>query len=223
MVQIITSIINCFAALVVAYVAVFGIRSWRREFKGKRQIELAEEILTLFYEAKDAFSAIRSPLGWVNEGATRKPAEDETPEQKRARDMAFVVFERYEANKEIFNKLFALRYRFMALFGKDKVSPFDEIHKVRTRIFVASKRLADLWTLRSSTGDTVDEDKLYEKIHKYEAIFWEGDPDDEITELIEKIIKEIEHTCEQVIKSEEWPGFFCWLQRKLCKKDRSTA
>ena len=215
MVQIITSIINCVAALVVASVAVYGICAWRREFTGKRRIELAEDVLVLFYEAKDALAAIRSPLGWSDEGSTRKHAENETPEEKHARDMAYVVFERYEERQEVFNKLFALRYRFMALFGKRKVAPFDEIRKVRTKIFGAARRLARLWSERSLADETTDSDRLWEKIRKYEAIFWEGDPDDEITALIEKAVEEIEHTCEEVIKPEEQRGIFCWLKGML--------
>lgn len=32
-------------------VAIYGINAWRREYVGKRQLELAEDSLALFYEA----------------------------------------------------------------------------------------------------------------------------------------------------------------------------
>ena len=56
------------AAIFVSGVAIYGIKSWRKEFKGKRDIELAEEVLELFYKAEDAITAIRSPLGYTSEG-----------------------------------------------------------------------------------------------------------------------------------------------------------
>jgi hypothetical protein len=37
--------------LIGIWVAIYSIDSWRREFQGKRQIELAEETLAMFYEA----------------------------------------------------------------------------------------------------------------------------------------------------------------------------
>jgi len=42
--------------LIGIWVAIYGIDSWRREHKGKRQLELAEETLALFYEARDVIA-----------------------------------------------------------------------------------------------------------------------------------------------------------------------
>ena len=57
---VISAVIYALATGFAAGVAIYGIRSWRREFRGKRQIELAEDVLALFYEARDAITAIRS-------------------------------------------------------------------------------------------------------------------------------------------------------------------
>ncbi len=51
-----TSILQGFQAvslIVAAWTAVYGISAWRREFLGKKRIDLAEEVLVSFYEAKD--------------------------------------------------------------------------------------------------------------------------------------------------------------------------
>jgi hypothetical protein len=107
--------------------AIFGINAWRREFRGKRQIELAEETLALFYEARDAITHIRSPGAWATEGQTRKAGAEEIEEEKRLRDIAFVAVERYQKYQELFNKLHAMRYRFMAQFGAENGKPFDDL------------------------------------------------------------------------------------------------
>ena len=53
--------------LVGIWVAIYGIDSWRREHTGKRQIELAEDALALFYEAADAIQNIRHPASFGHE------------------------------------------------------------------------------------------------------------------------------------------------------------
>ncbi len=52
--------ITAFSAAIAAISFVVGISTWRREFVGKRRIELAESVLALFYEAADAIQEIRS-------------------------------------------------------------------------------------------------------------------------------------------------------------------
>jgi hypothetical protein len=42
--------------------AVWAFNNWRRERIGGRKIEVAEEALTLMYEARDVITAVRSPF-----------------------------------------------------------------------------------------------------------------------------------------------------------------
>jgi hypothetical protein len=90
------------SVIVASAVAIYGIDAWRRQFVGRRRIELAEETLALFYQARDIIRAIRSPFGWSGEGQTRKRAPNERPEDKEALDRAYVLIERYNKNIEIF-------------------------------------------------------------------------------------------------------------------------
>src|SRR5271169_357821 len=106
-VQILQSVSVIFACLSI----ILGVDAWRREYIGKRKIELAEDVLTLFYQARDAIRRIRNPFGHQGEGQSRKPGEYETPEQKEFRDNAHAAFERYEKERDVFNKLDVIRYR----------------------------------------------------------------------------------------------------------------
>jgi len=94
--------------IIASGTVIFGINAWRREFIGRRKIELAEETLVLFFEARDVVSWIRSPMGFAGEGQTRKAKENETPEEKEVMDHAFTVIERYNNRLELFNKIRAL-------------------------------------------------------------------------------------------------------------------
>jgi len=195
----IASLTTCLAMLLTAAVAIYGITAWRREFRGKRQIELAEEVLSLFYQAHDAIEAIRSPLGYSTEGSTRKRRDDETPKQTAAWDMAYVATERYERWREMFSKLQSLRYRFMVQIGKEEAEPFEEIRKVLNRIFGASRRLANLWIRRECAVREKQLEDLGKEIQRYEAIFWFGEEDDKIGERVEKAVSQMEDTCRNII------------------------
>ena len=79
----ILQVIQAVSLIVAAWTAIYGIRAWRSEFVGKKRIELAEEVLVRFYEARDVIRIIRNPFGYVGEGSTRQGAEGEAPEEKQ--------------------------------------------------------------------------------------------------------------------------------------------
>ena len=64
--------------IIVSWSAIYGIDSWRREYRGKRQIELAEDTLALFYQAQDIINWIRYPLSSADEGKSREVIDEET-------------------------------------------------------------------------------------------------------------------------------------------------
>lgn len=137
-----------------ALVAIYGIDAWRRELRGKKQVELAEEVLALFYEAKDVISAIRSVVGYMGEGKTRKRGPNEKPEDSEALDSAYVVFERYQGRQELFNRIHALRYRFRVHFGDEAAAPFEELSRIVNKLLTASHMLGVLWTMRRPSDPT---------------------------------------------------------------------
>ncbi len=200
----IIEIFESLAVIVASIFAIYGINSWRREMKGRKEFELAEEVLALFYEAQDKIRAIRSPMGWAGEGESRKAGLEETEEEKRILDQAYAVFERYQKNQEPFNRLHALRYRFMVVFGREKAKPFDELRGLLSEIFIASRRLSQLWLrqIRPIRRKQIEE-KLLSDINKYEAIFWEGmgDPDP-ISPKLNGIVSEVEQICEEILRQE---------------------
>jgi hypothetical protein len=105
-------------------IAIRGVNAWRSEHSGKRKMEVAEE----------AIACIRSPFGFEGEGKTRKSGKNETSEEKRALDSAFVLIERYQAERESFAKIYAMRFRFIALFGVESVKPFDTLNQVVNKL-----------------------------------------------------------------------------------------
>lgn len=184
--------------LIGIWVAIYGIDSWRREFQGKRQIELAEETLALFYEASDAISHIRNPLGFSNEFESVEKDQNETDAQFNSRKQASIVFYRYNKHNELFSRLHSMRYRFIAAFGKKKASPFDEIHKVVNEIVLAARMLGRMWAREYFPDDKSREDHRL-LVEKHEAVFWFQGAEDKIASRVDTIIDEIETTCREII------------------------
>jgi len=46
--------IQALSLVIAAWAAIYGINAWRSEFVGKKRIDLAEDVLVRFYEARDA-------------------------------------------------------------------------------------------------------------------------------------------------------------------------
>jgi hypothetical protein len=189
--------------IVASCTAIYGIGSWRREYVGKKQAELAEEVLCLFYEARDAVQHIRNPFSHGNEGTTRKADENETPEQKEAYDSAYVLIERFNTHIELFNKMHSVRYRFMAQFGKDAGKPFEDLRKILNEIQVSARALGRAWADQYRNFRTEkQETEHYNFIRKQENVFWEGLPEeDTIKPKVENCIDDIEKICRPIIDS----------------------
>ena len=172
--------INQISIFIGIWVAIYGIDSWRREHAGKRQLELAEDTLAMFYEAADAIEHIRYPMGSTSETEELEKGEHETDDQFQARRNASVVFFRYKQYQELFNKIHASRYRFMAQIGKDEAAPFEDLRNIINEIIISARRLARLWARNSFRNDEQWEKHL-KQLERHEAVFWEGlDEDDPI-------------------------------------------
>jgi hypothetical protein len=199
-VDVFSKLISAGATVFAACVAIYGINAWRREFKGKRDIELAEEVLELFYKARDAIRAIRSPLGYSHEG---KKVVERLKAEGREGDIDLqmaTVLERYEAREETFQKLQMLQYRFMARFGKDKTKPFDDLRECVNSIFLAARMLSILSKSIREEMDSEIKKSQYDKIDQLHAdLYWGDDEKERITPKVEAVVKAMEEICQKII------------------------
>lgn len=144
-----STVIPLIQALIVGGFALAGIvitQTWttRRDYT-KRRIDLAEEVLALFYEAEEAIRFIRSPAGWVGEGSSRQRRDNERQEESAALDRAYIVIERYQKYEVTFNALKSKSHRFKATFRGDAHRPFQMIDDVLRKIFIASNILGEYY------------------------------------------------------------------------------
>lgn len=189
--------------LIGIWVAIAGINNWRKEHAGKRKIELAEDSLALFYEAFDAINYLRHPFSYPSETEEIERGKYESEVSWEARKNASVVFYRYKQHQELFNKLHASRYRFMAQIGKEKARPFDDLRQIINDIVKSARHLSRLWGREHfRTEEQWEEHQKH--IEEQETIFWadsvENDP---INPRVEKAINDMEIVCKEVIEGEK--------------------
>ncbi len=195
--EVVNTALVLVSTLAIVITTIIAIYAWKKEFKGKRKIELAEEVLALFYEARDAIRAIRNPFGFQGEGATRKPQENEAQEEKEARDRAYVVYERFDKRKEVFNKLHSKRYQFMARFGTKKAKPFEDIRMIVIEIQVSADSLAEIWSISGKSEATQKREQ--EDQQEDQSVIWSGGKDNIIDHRLKKVISDIEAICQPII------------------------
>lgn len=196
MIEVITQI----SAIVALWVAIYGIDSWRREHIGRKRADTAEEALSLMYEASDIIEQIRHPVSFVGEYGEIERGQSESEAQWQARRNANVAFVRYNKHQELFNKLHAMRYRFMTQFGKDSAKPLSEIRNVTNEVLSAANALSRLWP-----RDHFRTDEQWQKhralIEKYEDKFWSMmSEEDELNNRVKAAVAEMEATCRAEIE-----------------------
>jgi len=187
--------VSSISVLIAALTFIAGVSAWKREFVGKRRIELAESVLALFYEAEDAIKQIRSPHSFDGEGGTRKRADNELEVESRLLDQANVVFERYQKREKLFAQIHSMRYRVMATFDSSAAEPFDELNKIIHEIFFAARMLGSHYWPRQGRVEMAPEEfkKHLEEMHGYETVFWYmGEDKDKISPRVRKVVENIE-------------------------------
>lgn len=195
-------IIENVGLLVAAITAIYGINAWRREFRGKRQYELAEEVLCMLYDCRDRLRAIRSPFSRTEEGSTRKADPRETEDQTKLLNRAYTVFERYQTHQEAFAKLFALRYRFIALFGVEAAQPIEEFRAALNEVFIAAQMLPLHWERQGRVRMEEDQFKQHlQEMHEHESVFWGTFSErDKFNAKVESIVRRMDDTCSSIFR-----------------------
>lgn len=209
--RIILPIASSLTTVVAAGTAIWGICAWRREYTGKRRIDLAEDVLALVYEIKDVLASVRSPLGHPEEGQICPEMPDAIEEEKAMLRIAYIHIERCNSRKELFARLRSLRYRFMALNGKNAGQPFDELNTIRhdlAKPFYSMRiRLKELHRKIKTTDPKVYDkmlDDLFEDwTNKRDKEQYSDEGDDLVLNQCEAVIEKFDVMCRKIIGSKE--------------------
>lgn len=189
------TIAQAIAVISACWAIISGVGAWKREFIGKRKIELAEETLAAFFEIKDAISFIRNPWSSGKEGSTRNRAANERDAESQLLDRGYIVFERYESKKDIFVRFNTLKHKFMAMFGTGTENIFKDTNQTLNSIFASANMLAThYWQRQGRVQMEADEfQKHLDEMHRHEGIFWDRyNENDEIRNQLAATQQELE-------------------------------
>jgi len=207
----VTSLATVIATIIAAGTAVWGIRAWQREYTGKRRIDLAENVLALVYEIQDVLASVRSPLGHPEEGQTCPEMPDAIDKEKAMLNTAYIPIERFNSRKELFARLRSLRYRFMALNGKDTGQPFEELNSIRRSLakpyYSMRLHLKELHR-KIKTTDPKEYDQMLEYLwedwnDKKDKEEYSGNGDDLVLKQCKAVIEKFDVMCRKAIGAED--------------------
>lgn len=171
------------AVISACWAIISGVGAWKREFIGKRQIEVAELVLAKFFEVKDAIAYIRNPFFSSDEGKTRQRRKGESSAESELLDRGYIVVERYSKKEHIFADFNTMKYKFMASFDPETEQVFIDTNKVLNSIFVSARMLATHhWQRQGRVQMEEDEfQKHLDEMYHHEGIFSDlGSDSDEI-------------------------------------------
>ncbi|HEX4080715.1 MAG TPA: hypothetical protein VHX61_17780 [Rhizomicrobium sp.] len=135
------SIVEAVFVTAAAIVTLVTVNAWRRQNIGKRKVELAEDVLMGFYEARDVFAFVRRRLGAPDDGPTQEfdLAPAEVFEARRSQYYGQHDYLRRRA--ELFGSLEGLRYVFQVYFGDGANGAFEAIADIRSTLDAAGREL----------------------------------------------------------------------------------
>lgn len=197
------------ATITGIYVGIGGLNAWKRETTGKRDIELCQKVVELFYEAEEKMAALRSPLTFVSEGSERQAEVGETEDEKNRRDTLFVPIARFNKQLDFWLELQSYKFRMRALFGDQATKPFTEVDK-SLREFRSASTVR--YRLLSATGEA----RNPEAVNRFEEKIWEGLADDDvIVGRMKSAIKGIEEICIPIVRSSRNDTLVQWVKKRL--------
>jgi hypothetical protein len=204
------------AVIMACWAIISGVGAWKREFIGKRQIELAEQVLAKFFEIKDAIAMIRNSFSHTGEGNTRKKGPHESPDTAELLDRAYIVYERYARKEAIFADFNTLKYRFMATFGAQAETIFVDTSNVLNSILIASQMLGTHYWQRQGRvpmdGDEFNQHLM--EMRQHEGVFWDGGANDK-SDIIRSQLSAIQDNLDTIVKPcfQEPMRTYTWLTR----------
>jgi hypothetical protein len=191
-------ILESVSIIIASLTASLGILAWRSAERWKRKYELAEEVLTKFYESQQIIRIIKSPFGVGNEGKSRERNINESMEESAIHDRAYIVYERFEKNKDIIEKLQSLKFRFISHFGKENEKLFVELTKIINEIFSASQEIASISLDKYARMDRIEKGKRIKELHQI-IYSTHKNEDDPIEKRVTKFIGDVEKICNRII------------------------
>ncbi len=199
----ISDILTAFSSIAMLVIAGFALHTWRKEFIGKRKIELACQIMKSVYEVQDAILYAR--IGHINELEIKEVERWVNSEKQRDPEHMGVFPERYCAwvphrrlaeRRDKIEKLQNFMNDACLYWGLELMQLIYELNEYVLKIKTAAK-------------DLYYNDTLQDPI-KLQGILFSNDTNDAINKRINEIVEEIKTNLEPIYKDRQ----FKWKKQR---------
>jgi hypothetical protein len=182
-----------FAALAGVALACYGLRTWKREYLFKRNSELLEDALLLFYQADHAIAFMRNGFTFAKELEDFEfPSDRAEVYSKELYKTTFVIRKRFDEKQEIFDKLYAIELRFRARFRREPTAEFGSMKEIVRDLLLAA--------------DAYAQDGLNKDIRQeVQRVIWKPyDPKDAFGCRVAKVISDFETRFDSLMRRRAW-------------------
>ena len=171
------------ASLSATYIGYKGLNSWEKENKGKREYELAEDMLSLFYKVESIILSSRIQQSIFKENIIVSNFDPK-------------VFAKHtliclNKNEDLFDKIKIKSFVFKTIFDEEKTRPFYDLIQLRNKLMTSSESI-----LKNKSDDLNSDIDIIRKGY----VIVENDKKDEITEELNRIMESIKEICKPYIK-----------------------
>lgn len=198
-----SGIITALSTISMAVVAGYALHTWRKEFIGKRKIELACQIMKSVYDVQDAILYAR--IGRINELDIKEVERWVNSEKQRdpehmgvfpKRFHFWIPHRRLAERQDKLENLQNYMNDACLYWGLDLMKLIFELNEFSLKIKTAAK---DLYY-----NDTPQDPAVLENI------LFSNDPNDEINKRINEIVEEIKINLEPIYKDKQ----FKWKKQR---------
>jgi hypothetical protein len=176
-------IITC-AAAIGAIVAILGLKTWRKELRGKTEYDLARNILRTTYRVRNAIQIVRNPWMTTSEYSPKTEPQDSNISENKSNDAVTYAYEkRWEYVSKALVDLDVYILEAEALWGSSILEKVKPLHKC-VSILLANLNMY-LRSLHDRRYAERLNDKFYEKVND---IIYSKSDDPEKDEFYKEVI-----------------------------------
>ena len=200
LVSLISDIAIGVSAIFVAFMAFFGLRTWRKELTGKAKFTLARDVMLLGFKLKAHFEGARDLFTYSTEYTGRSRQENEPPNVSQVLNEWYARANRLKPLHENLIKIQEASWEAQILLSEDSSNRVSETVAVyRHRYGELSSTIYSYFETRRHEAATErpykDQDWL-EKLHK--IIY--AQPEDDFSKQIDEATTKLETALQTYVK-----------------------
>lgn len=156
------------AAITAAMVAISGLKSWKKELRGRADFEIARSLIRATYKLRDEITYSRSPFTSANEFPAEYDPLDKTSDNE-AEAWAFVFTNRWKPIANAIQEFEAQTLEAEALWGQEIKDTAFELKRCSQSLRAAMEVMV---SNKASNNEDFKADKEFGK--KIKSELWQG-------------------------------------------------